>query len=187
MTDYQDFNRILAFHTAPTLLGIKCANLVSISTDAFDIAYQTAYFNARAKSKGLQCQVLCQCRNKTLVLVYRRPLLEARLAQPEIRHLLRQCGYTDFSLQGSLERLAERMAYSEEFPHEIGVFLGYPLEDVEGFIANRGENFKCCGCWKVYGCPESAKRTFANYEKCRIFLCNKLNQGIDMYQALKIS
>ena len=54
-------------------------------------------------------------------------------------------------------------------------------------IENKGENFKLCGFWKVYGSEEKAIRTFSNYQKCRKFLCGKLNDGIDIYKALKIS
>ena len=57
------------------------------------------------------------------------------------------------------------------FPHEIGLFLGYPLEDVQGFIENCGKNYRLCGCWKVYGDPQAALRCFARYEKCaRVYL-----------------
>ena len=34
---------------------------------------------------------------------------------------------------------------SGEFPHEVGLFLGYPPEDVKGFIDHRANNFKCAG------------------------------------------
>ena len=97
-------------------------------------------------------------------------------------------GYSEnFSLEECLDRLSVRIRESESFPHEIGIFLGYPVEDVVGFIENKGENFKLCGTWKVYGNVENAKRTFSNYVKCRAYLCNKLNEGADIYQALKIS
>ena len=33
-----------------------------------------------------------------------------------------------------LAQLAERLCCEQDFPHEIGVFLGYPLADVIGFI-----------------------------------------------------
>ena len=91
------------------------------------------------------------------------------------------------SLESKLNRLAERIRHESQFPHEIGIFLGYPTEDVIGFMENKGENYKLCGYWKVYGNAEKAKRTFENYDKCRMFLCNKLNQGYNLYQALKIS
>ena len=63
-------------------------------------------------------------------------------------------------------QLIKRMCADEEFPHEIGLFLGYPPEDVRGFIENGAENCKCVGCWKVYGNVEAAKKTFAKYKKC---------------------
>lgn len=83
--------------------------------------------------------------------------------------------------------LRKRIRCHSEFSHEIGIFLGYSPDDVIGFIQNKGENYLLCGYWKVYGNKERAERTFKNYDKCRKFLCNKLNQGIDLYQALKIN
>ena len=89
-------------------------------------------------------------------------------------------------LDECLERLSERTK-CDDFPHEIGIFLGYPAEDVRGFVENGGCNYKLCGCWKVYGSVESARRKFAAYDRCREYLCGRLEQGEDLYQALKIS
>lgn len=122
------------------------------------------------------------------MLVYSEKLLGNRLSDNTVKNILSEYGYSEnYSLEKCLDRLSGRIRESNIFPHEIGIFLGYPLEDVIGFIENKGENFKLCGVWKVYGSVENAKRTFANYEKCRRFLCNKLKGGADLYQALKIS
>lgn len=105
----------------------------------------------------------------------------------DVKGLLSYFGYSaDSSAEEYLHRLGVRLSENGTFPHEIGVFLDYPLEDVIGFMENKGANYKLCGCWKVYGNANKARRTFANYDKCRNFLCNKLNQGVDLYQALKI-
>jgi hypothetical protein len=53
-----------------------------------------------------------------------------------------------------------------KFPHEIGVFLGYPLQDVKGFIENNGRNSKYTGLWKVYGDKAASIRMFEKYRKC---------------------
>ncbi|MGN1101541.1 MAG: DUF3793 family protein [Huintestinicola sp.] len=132
-------------------------------------------------------EIICSCKNRALMFVYSQKMLGNRLADNAVRSVLAEYGYTDFSVDKCLERLSMRIGESDIFPHEIGIFLGYPVEDVVGFIENKGENFKLCGAWKVYGSVENAKRTFSNYDKCRIFLCNKLNEGSDIYQALKIS
>ena len=56
-----------------------------------------------------------------------------------------------------------RLQRFEAFPHEIGLFLSYPPEDVRGFIEHKGHESKCDGCWKVYGDAERAKKTFRTY------------------------
>ncbi|MPN35997.1 hypothetical protein SDC9_183502 [bioreactor metagenome] len=53
-----------------------------------------------------------------------------------------------------------------QFPHEIGLFLGYPLHDVVGFIENKGRNFTCSGYWKSYGDPETAQKCYERYRRC---------------------
>ena len=61
--------------------------------------------------------------------------------------------------------------------HEIGVFLGYPLSDVVGFIENSGRNFTCCGCWKAYGDPQAAQRHFAQLRKCTAVYLRLFHSG----------
>jgi hypothetical protein len=56
---------------------------------------------------------------------------------------------------------------TEPFPHEVGIFLGYPPEDVRGFVEQGGQNYKLCGYWKVYGDVEKAKKRFSQYTRCR--------------------
>lgn len=183
--EYTSFGRKLAFHTAPTLLGIKCASLFSLSSSEFDLDFHSQYFNRRTAAMGLASRILCRCKSRSLILVYSREQLAKRLSDSAVRAILERYGYTsDMTVGECLDRLSERIGDSSSFPHEIGIFLGYPVEDVVGFIENKGENFKFCGAWKVYGSVENARRTFADYDRCRNFLCNKLNGGADIYQTL---
>ena len=185
--EYYSFNRKLAFHTAPTLMGIKCASLVSFSRSEFDIDLQLRYFNRRSDEKGIKMRVMHLCKTRCVMLVYNEKKLYSRLCETDTAAMLKADGYdVNGGLEALLTRLSERMGHCT-FPHEIGLFLDYPTEDVKGFIANNGGNYKLCGCWKVYGSEERARRTFADYEKCRRFLCNKLNEGCDIYRALRIS
>ena len=73
--------------------------------------------------------------------------------------------------------LVRRLRGSAEFPHEIGLFLSYPPEDVRGFIENRAQNFKRAGLWKVYGDVEQAQRLFARYRKCTDIYCELWRAG----------
>lgn len=155
--EYNSFGQKLAFHSAPTLLGIKCASLISLSSSEFDLDFHSEYFNRRASVKGLKSRILCGCGGRRLFLVYSEKLLEKRLSDNAIRCILTEYGYPEnYTVDECLDRLSMRIRESENFPHEIGIFLGYPVEDVLGFIENKGENFKLCGAWKVYGSVENA-------------------------------
>ena len=70
-----------------------------------------------------------------------------------------------------------RAAEAADFPHEIGVFLGYPLEDVVGFIRHRGKCFTCCGCWKSYGDPAAAQQHFDQLAKCTAVYLRLFHSG----------
>ena len=71
---------------------------------------------------------------------------------------------------------------SGEFPHEVGLFLSYPPEDVKGFIDHRANGFKCAGLWKVYGDEEKARSLFAKYKKCTEIYCALWQSGSKLEQ-----
>ena len=64
----------------------------------------------------------------------------------------------------------------------IGLFLGYPLGDVIGFIKNAGQNCKCVGCWKVYYNECEAIKAFARFKKCTNVYVRLWNQGRSVRQ-----
>ena len=55
----------------------------------------------------------------------------------------------------------------EHYPHEMGIFLGYPLEDVRGFIRHEGKESRYTGYWKVYGDVTQAKQIFQAYDDAK--------------------
>ena len=190
----RDFETVMIEQCAPVLAGLKPAGLFRYETrNRADLARRVAGWNAQLNPKGLQVRVLrgCIATRQYLVYVYRESRLRAVLAQPQVRDFLCKEGYTlpeqsdDYA--PLLRQLSRRLCCEADFPHEIGVFLGYPVEDVIGFMENKGKNYVLCKYWKVYHHAERAKHTFESYDRCRAFLCNQLNQGYDLYQALKIS
>lgn len=86
-------------------------------------------------------------------------------------------------VQDFLNQIAAKIAGGESFPHEIGIILGYPPEDIEGFKRYKGRNFKCCGYWKVYGNAERAQKMFDAYTLCREKLMQALQNGVTLKVA----
>ena len=64
----------------------------------------------------------------------------------------------------------------------MGLLLGYPPEDVQGFIEHRAQDCKCVGCWKVYGDEEKARSLFAQYKKCTEIYCALWQSGSKLEQ-----
>ncbi len=169
----QALDTLLASHTAPTLLGAKPANLVSLPCfKAFSQMVQN--YNAHLNPQDIYFYPVCRCSCKQLLLVYRKTKLQNTLCDPQKRAFLLSRGYPVYhkhNVRAHLDKvlacLARRISPAQDFPHEIGIFLGYPLEDVTGFIANNGCNYKYSGCWKVYGDEARSRRLFAQYKSCK--------------------
>lgn len=182
-----EFENTLARHTAPALLGVKCANLISVEQSEETVTDYLTGNAEEAERCGLRFRIMCKCRERTLIYVYHEKLLRAWLEDSEAADFLSEYGYhREMKLDEKLSLLASRMSCGC-FPHEAGVFLGYPIEDIRGFIRNQGRNYLLCGYWKVYSDIGSAQRTFNIYGRCREILCDRLKQGLTLFQALEIS
>lgn len=174
---------LLARNCAPALAGIKPANLVACPREEVRALLD---YRPLLAQKDISVRCLCACKKRFLFLVYRPRLLERRLSQTGARDCLRAFSYPENApLDALLDRLARRVRTEPDFPHEIGLFLGYPLEDVTGFIREKGRNCKCSGHWKVYGDPALAKRLFRAYDRCTQFFCGALERGVPFPRLLQ--
>lgn len=83
---------------------------------------------------------------------------------------------------------AEATQGEAEFPHEIGLLLGYPPADVEGFIQHKGADFAACGGWKAYESPSEALKTFQEQKRCTLEMVEMHAQGapLEMLAGIKL-
>ena len=152
---------------SPTLAGIKTGSLFLCPMDSREsVIRDMADYNRRLLSKGLCMIPINFIRDNVLVYMFRPKRLKKDLENPAARQILKKSGYNDGHYTECLKEIASRIRRNGEFPHEIGLFLSYPPEDVLGFMENHAENYKCIGSWKVYGDEAEAKRKFAVYNKC---------------------
>lgn len=172
-------DRLLAAYCSPALAGIKPASLVCCSRALYpDLPQRLHGYRAAFAPRGLRFEIVCACRDRYLLMVYHRPMLERRLAEREVQHVLRRFGYpAGGALEGFLRQLKRRIAEVDSFPHEIGLFLGYPVEDVVGFIRNGGRGCKLSGYWKVYGDAEAAAKLFDRLSRVCRAVTRRVEQG----------
>ena len=158
---------LLIKHCSPTLAGLKTGNLFAYSfSQKAKMQECVRCWNRLLSKKGLRVLPLRFQNGRALIYVYRPSQLSADLQHDVAKKLLKERGYCTDTSEKCVVHLIKRLCECKEFPHEIGLFLGYPPEDVCGFIKNRAGGCKCVGCWKVYGDVKAAQKTFAKYKKC---------------------
>ena len=155
----------MALQCAPVLTGIKVSNLFTVES-----------VNERLVHMALQNTEivpyhLLSCKNKTVFLLFRRKELDWYLKEPKVQVFLISNGYNELSLTGILKRFSQQYATymfrGGDFPHEMGLLLGYPVEDVQGFIEHKGKDYLYAGYWKVYTDLEEKKALFEAYESAK--------------------
>lgn len=169
--------KAVGMYCAPALAGIKPSNLLSYPTEnTARVKAELLGLNKQLNRSDIYIKILCEYEKRLLILVYRRSKLLEYLNRSEIAAYLTGCGYKcQNSLENYLSVLSERIAGSSDFPHEVGAFLGYPIEDIYGFINHK--SCKYTGYWKVYGNVERAKMLFKKYDSCRNAVICRMNMG----------
>ena len=181
------FENELVHHCAPALCRLKPANLVSFAKREFpELPHVLQTYQPVMESYGIHMELLCSCDKRWLVLVYDPALLQRQLSQSTVSNLLQRDGYPAGGMRAQLEFLKYRLQRYRTFPHEIGLFLGYPISDVLAFQQNRGEGCKLWGYWKVYTNVEAAKKSFATFDACRDALEQALRAGKTVTQLLEM-
>lgn len=158
---------LLIQHCSPTLAGLKTGSLFNGAfCNEGEMKACIRCWNRVLTKKGVRVVPLQFREGRALIYVYRPERLRIDFSHSTTEQLLRERGYCKEKPGSCVVHLIKRLQRYEQFPHEIGLFLGYPPEDVSGFIANKGYGYKWVGGWKVYGDETAAKKTCARYKKC---------------------
>ena len=162
------------------LSGIKPSNLLIYNNHC------EGCISEELRNTGTEYMKLYTGTKESVSIIFNRKKLEETLSDIENREFIKQYGYEIFSVDEVIEGLA--MRYTEfkegraEFPHEMGIVLGYPLEDVSGFIENNGKNYLYSGYWKVYKNAEEKIRLFKTYKDIKKYFVEQIENGKQIYQ-----
>ena len=169
----------MVLQCAPVLAGVKISNLLIVEADALSRVCKLL------GGSSIRCFLLKRDKAKVVVFLYYPKKLQEYLLQEDVGHFMKRSGYEDCSYWRVLSHFQKRyldyMEHLREFPHEMGILLGYPVEDVVGFQENCGREFLYTGYWKVYGHLVEKLMLFRLYEQVK-------EQQIQMLAAgLKVS
>lgn len=165
----------IVLRCAPFLKGMKTACAVNIEEQ-----YCTELKGILADT-DIEYRYLSTDKGRRLAYFYRKKELSDYLRRTDVKRFLERFGYGWMEPEKALDRLSERVCRyirrGAGFPHEIGAFLDYPIDDVRCFIEQKGKGGVMTGYWKVYHNPGKAQLIFQAYDKARISAVNEFLAG----------
>lgn len=185
MTNYKNQDSSFIQYLAPTLCGIKPANLFTISVENCPPKLLEKW-NRNFLNQNLQLKAIRISETRIMIFSYDIVWIRKILSDVVIQAYLLNKGYSNpLDTTKTLEELFKRLSYQKGFPHEVGFFLGYPFEDVISFEQNQGRNCKYCGLWKSYCNPEEAKKCCAQYKQCSQMCKKWFEEGLTVPQIIE--
>ncbi|MGN0485307.1 MAG: DUF3793 family protein [Lachnospiraceae bacterium] len=183
--DQKKVENQLALQCAPVLTGEKASNLLNIGKE------NAAVLPKILRGTGISCRKLFERGETVTVLLFWKRELETYFAQRKVQSLLKKLGY---GKRVSLEQIflqfeksyAEYEKKQAEFPHEIGLLLAYPVEDVEGFIEQKGQRFLYAGYWKVYANVPEKKALFQRFDLAKESVIWMVTNGVSIRDIVNI-
>lgn len=159
---------------APILLSQKPAELLNIGLN------KVAWNELRIRLTQIPNIDLIEVRKINQlrqVLFYNTNLLERLIFNSISQEFLQYINYPQLSsVDDYLLHLIEKIRFHNTFPHEIGLFLGYPLKDVLGFMELVPLSYVKTHGWRVYG---DERLSDAYYEKYQ-FARQLMNKAIEV-------
>ncbi len=170
----------LALQCAPLISGLKISNLLIISeTD-------DRLFREIIEKTDIAVYKLLNYQGKTVYLLYREAKVIEFLQSEKAKEVFIREGYDSLLLSDILHSFQKRYEHYRikggVFPHEMGLLLGYPVEDVVGFMENNGNNFLCMGYWKVYDKPFEKQILFKQFEYAKERIVKLISCGISIWE-----
>ncbi len=145
----EDFFKWYIELLGPVILGVKPAEILSFP-EGYNSNTQLlkAFFE---ENTPLRFEEYTYCSKCTKLFIYHPEALKETLSEYKNLKFLKEIGYpASFSLEVYVNYILNGMRKGE-IPDEIGIFLGYPLKDVLGFMGHPSLKLTKVDGWRMYG------------------------------------
>lgn len=168
LNDKSYLEYLLTYNLATVIAKVKPASTLTLKNDDQNtLLLWNKFGNEIIESLGLRYYLL-RCREDNItIIVYDKKVLWQYVNNPHNKRFLNNIGY--YNLTNLDEYLCTLFKRFNKYscPHEVGLFLGIPLDDVVDFMECSDKKCLCCGYWKVFNNYTEAVRTFKNYDKLK--------------------
>lgn len=193
----------IARYCAPVLMGVKPSGMFNIvryhevgvrpcgkpimaqaAPEQVELAVEHA--DATLREAGVRLRVMAHRKGSSMVFAWRPTLMRAFIGRDPEATMLEVEGYDVANDEACIDRLQTRILSfdtrprnpdgTDRFPHEVGFLLGYPLDDVMGFVRTRAAAL-ARGWWNVYSDVARAQRVFRTYDACVTLADQRMCEG----------
>ncbi|CDM68171.1 Hypothetical protein CM240_1007 [Clostridium bornimense] len=134
---------------------------------------------------SLDYMVLRDKEDIIILMIYNKKLLEEVINEKENKSFLKEFGYYSINLESNLKILKNR--YDKyNCPHEIGIFLGIPVEEVRAFIISTDNNYIESRYWKVFVDRKKSTDIFKRYDFIRKYTISSIINGFSLYKVVSL-
>lgn len=178
MQGTEHIENFLVYHTALVIAKVKPAVTITLGKRKMDrINDWNKCGRQFLESIDLKYIELRETENSIILLVYDEELLEKEINTKDHLEFLKTLGYSEkLNIDEYIKFLKVRYE-KYHCPHELGVFLGIPIEDVKDFIKYTDKKCLLCGYWKVYNNKDYAEKMFTKYDKVKKFTMKSVLNG----------
>lgn len=173
--EVQRFDEWVFLNASSVLLSEKTGELLSFSLVEMGMTRELVATGLERLSGqwGFSFRILHANEKFLKLIIYQQDRLQRVLDETPFCIMGAKLNYR-FPLRGAgfLEAIEERWEQAGSVPHEIGLALGYPMDDVFGYMGLLP--LPCLGVcgWQVYGCMKESKRRSCafNDARCRALM-----------------
>ena len=165
-----------------------CESCLSRACPAVQYRAMMCDFAREVELFGVKIVPISPLHKRIHFLVDRTEHVKSIISEKQSREFLRERGFASSSWQDIMRDFRVRLTryhcgLSREYPHEIGLILGYPLEDVKGFISGACET--CRGPWRAYGNAAAAQKSFERLAFIEHVFRTRFSQGESLFELLQ--
>ena len=183
--NHNELETQLVLQCSPVLMKLKISNLLIVHKSNREKVLSLFL------ETDITSYLIHECEEKATFLLYRRDDLEYYLRGDRVNELFSLLGYQEKSLIDILREFSKRYSIYKSkkgsFPHEMGLLLGYPVDDVIGFIENQGQNYLYTGYWKVYSNLSNTMQLFEQYNQAKEKVVQMITQGLSVQNIINFN
>lgn len=148
----------------PVIMGSKPSEILNISfKDPIKEDKISDLVSHFSNCKKISFEIIDQEEKGMKILFMNYSTLKNTLKDKKAINFLKFLGYPlEYDFDKYVNFLIEKLR-SNILPDEIGIFLGYPLKDVVGFMGYGNYTFQNTKYWRIYGDPNVSQQVYNNF------------------------